>query len=69
MYDVMIRLNEIITTFSIEELKEVKKILKQFKQVDEFKLVYVDEDEKQKKKVKWNKIFGLTKIINNTASY
>ena len=40
MYEVMIRLDEVISTFSIEELKELREILEQFKKVDEFHLEY-----------------------------
>ena len=43
MYEVMIRLDEVISTFSIEELKELREILEQFKKVDEFHLEYKEE--------------------------
>ena len=43
MYDVTIRLDEIISKFSIEELKELREILEQFKKIDEFHLEYKEE--------------------------
>lgn len=49
MYDVTIRLDEVISKFSIEELKELREILEQFKKIDEFHLEF--KDEKIKKKV------------------
>ena len=44
MYDVTIKLDEVISTFSIEELKELREILEQFKKVDEFHLEYKESD-------------------------
>ena len=40
MYEVMIRLDEVISTFTIEELKELREILDKFIKIDEFHLEY-----------------------------
>lgn len=38
MYEITIKLDEVISTFTIEELKELKAILECFKEIDEFRL-------------------------------
>ena len=38
MYEITIKLDEVISTFTIEELEEVKRILEMFKEIDEFHL-------------------------------
>lgn len=43
MYDVTIRLDEVISNFTIEELKELREILEKFIKVDEFHLEYKEE--------------------------
>lgn len=43
MYEITIKLDEVISTFTIEELKELKAILECFKEIDEFHLEYKEE--------------------------
>lgn len=38
MYEITIKLDEVISTFTIEELKELKAILECFREIDEFHL-------------------------------
>lgn len=47
MYEIMIRLNDIICNLTIEELTEVKEILEQFKSIDEFNLKYAGRGSKE----------------------
>ena len=48
MYDVEIKLDEVISKFTIEELKELRDILDKFIKVDEFHLEYKEEGSKVK---------------------
>lgn len=38
MYEITIKLDEVISTFTIEELRELKAILECFREIDEFHL-------------------------------
>lgn len=38
MYEITIKFDEVISTFTIEELKELKAILECFREIDEFHL-------------------------------
>ena len=40
MYEIQIKIDDIIANMTIEELEELKEILEQFKKVDEFHLEY-----------------------------
>lgn len=46
MYEITIKLDEVISTFTIEELKELKAILECFREIDEF---YLEKKEGKKK--------------------
>jgi len=43
MYDVKIKLDEVISTFTIDELKELREILDKFIKIDEFHLEYKED--------------------------
>lgn len=50
MYEVKIKIEDKINTFTIEELKDLKEVLEFFKDYDEFHMKYVKEDKGGKKK-------------------
>ena len=50
MYEITIKLDEVISTFTIAELKELKAILECFREIDEFHLQHVEENDHKNKK-------------------
>lgn len=47
MYEIEIKIDDIIANMTIEELEELKEILDKFKQIDEFKMEYKKEGKKK----------------------
>lgn len=43
MYEIQIKIDDIIANMNIEELEQLKEILDQFKKIDEFHLKYKKE--------------------------
>ena len=48
MYEITIKFDEVISTFTIEELKELKAILECFREIDEFHLQHIEENNYKK---------------------
>lgn len=49
MYEIQIKIDDIIANMTIEELEELKEILDKFKQIDEFSMTYKEESKVKKK--------------------
>lgn len=47
MYEIEIKIDDIIANMNIEELEQLKEILNQFKKIDEFHLEYKEEVKKR----------------------
>lgn len=47
MYEIQIKIDDIIANMTIEELEELKAILEQFKQIDEFSMKYKESVKKK----------------------
>ena len=47
MYEIEIKIDDIIANMNIEELEQLKEILNQFKKIDEFHLEYKEEAKKR----------------------
>lgn len=48
MYEIEIKIDDIIANKTIEELEELKEILEMFKKIDEFHLEYKEESKVKK---------------------
>lgn len=47
MYEIEIKIDDIIANMTIEELEELKNILEQFKEIDEFTLKHIKTGNRQ----------------------
>ena len=50
MYEIQIKIDDIVANKTIEELEELKEILEMFKKIDEFHLEYKEEGKSKCKK-------------------
>jgi hypothetical protein len=50
MYEILIRIEDQINEFTIQELKDLKEVLEFFKDYDELRMKYVEENNHKNKK-------------------